>query len=115
MKNIDYGIIGQRIRDIRISKEWTQAHLAEISGIEPSNISHIERAATKLSLPTLISIANALGVTTDELIYGNLLKSSHVSVKMIDELLSDCSAEEIKSIALMIKTTKTILRNKKHT
>ena len=31
MKNIDYGIIGQRIRDIRISKKWTQAHLAEIS------------------------------------------------------------------------------------
>lgn len=47
---IDYSEIGNRIRSKRKQAGMTQAALAEASGIEPSNISHIERAATKLSL-----------------------------------------------------------------
>ena len=109
---IDYIIIGKRIKEIRKSKGLTQAQLAEMSGVEPSNISHIERAATKLSLPTLINIANALDSSLDELVYGNLTKSSHVSVALIDNLLLDCDASELRSIAEVIKTTKTVLRNK---
>ncbi len=110
---IDYKLIGNRIREMRTKKNWTQAMLAEMSGVEPSNVSHIERASTKLSLPTLISIANALDVSLDELVYGNLVKSSHVSVKLIDELLSDCSADELKAMAEIINTTKNILRTRK--
>lgn len=109
---IDYISIGNRIKELRITKEWTQAKLAEESGVEPSNISHIERAATKLSLPTLVNIANALDVTLDELAYGSLIKSNHVSVKMIDDILSDCSPEELKSLTEVLKTTKNVLRNK---
>ena len=110
---IDYVVIGNRIREIRTSKRLTQATLAEMSGVEPSNISHIERAATKLSLPTIIRIANALGVTIDELVYDNLIKSSHVSVKLIDDLLADCTPDELKALAEVIKTTKNVLRSKK--
>ena len=109
---IDYISIGSRIKEIRTAKGWTQAKLAEKSGVEPSNISHIERAATKLSLPTLVNIANALGATLDEITYGSLVKSNHVSVKMIDDILADCSPEEIKSLAEIIRTTKAVLRNK---
>ncbi|MBP3686435.1 MAG: helix-turn-helix transcriptional regulator [Clostridia bacterium] len=109
---IDYISIGSRIKEIRTAKGWTQAKLAEKSGVEPSNISHIERAATKLSLPTLVNIANALGATLDEIAYGSLVKSNHVSVKMIDDILADCSPEEIKSLAEIIRTTKAVLRNK---
>lgn len=109
---VDYTSIGNRIKDIRIAKGWTQAKLAEKSGVEPSNISHIERAATKLSLPTMINIANALNVSLDEIAYGSLVKNIHISTKMINEILSDCTAEELKSITEVIKTTKNILRNK---
>ncbi|MBQ8001779.1 MAG: helix-turn-helix transcriptional regulator [Ruminococcus sp.] len=108
---LDYVKIGQRIRKLRKEKGWTQARLAEKSGVEPSHISHIERAATKLSLPTLISLANTLDATLDELVYGSLIKSSHISCGIIDELLSDCTADELKSIAEVIRTTKNILRN----
>ena len=59
----------------------TQEKLAEISGQEPSNISPIERGATKLSLPTIVSIANALGVTVDDLLCDSLFESGHVFEK----------------------------------
>ena len=98
--------------ELRKAKGWSQARLAEESEIEPSNISHIERAATKLSLPTLVSIANALNVSLDEVVYGSLIKSAHISSKIIDDMLSDCTPDELKSVAEIIKATKHILRNK---
>ncbi len=87
--------------------------MAEFSGVEPSNISHIERAATKVSLPTLIKIANALDVSLDELVYQNLKKCEHVSNAQIDTLLSDCTAEELSAIREVITTTKAVLRSKR--
>lgn len=110
---VNYKIIGTRIKELRKAKGWTQATLAEISGIEPSNISHIERAATKVSLPTLLSIANALNTTLDELVYTNLKESKHISSKIIEELLKDCTPQELSAIAEVIKTTKTVLRTEK--
>ena len=107
---IDYTVIGKRIRELRKQKNWTQSTLAELSEVEPSNISHIERAATKLSLPTLIKIANALEVTLDELVYSNLKKSDHVSIACINELISDCTPMELNAICEVIKTTKSVLR-----
>lgn len=108
--DLDYKSIGKRIRELRTARKWTQETLAEISSVEPSNISHIERGATKVSLPTLIRIANALEATLDELVYGSLVKSGHVSVKAIDELLSDCSPAELAAIAETVRHTKEILR-----
>lgn len=110
---IDYVVIGKRIRELRKQRKWTQALLAEYSEVEPSNISHIERAATKLSLPTLIKIANALEVSLDELVYDNLKKSKHISVACIDELLADCTPSELKAICEVVATTKNVLRTKK--
>lgn len=107
---INYSSIGNRIKETRVKQHLTQARLAELSGVEPSNISHIERAATKVSLPTLISIANALGTSLDELVSGSLIKNEHISIKNIDELLSDCSAKELEAIEKTIKNIKTVLR-----
>lgn len=111
---LDYAAIGQRIRLFRIKRGWKQSDLAEKSGVEPSNISHIESAATKLSLPTLVSIANALEVSLDEIVYNSLIKNKHIYVKEIDELVGDCDPKELSSIIQMIKTTKGIIRNYKN-
>ncbi len=109
---LDYKIIGKRIKEYRKKNKMTQAELAEKVELEPSTISHIERATTKLSLPTLICIANVLGTSLDELVYTNLAKSSHVSVEIIENLLADCTPDEISTIAEVIKTTKSVLRKK---
>lgn len=110
--DLDYKIIGRRIKEYRKINKMTQAELAEKVEVEPTTISHIERATTKLSLPTLICIANALGASLDELVYTNLAKSSHVSVEIIENLLADCTPDEISKIAEVIKTTKSVMRKK---
>ena len=58
---LDYVALGERIRQRRQEKGLTQGYVAEQAGIESSNISHIERAASKVGLGTLVKIANILG------------------------------------------------------
>ncbi len=108
--DINYKAIGERIRELRNQRGWSQAILAEKSGVEPSNISHIERAATKLSLPTLINISNALEVTLDEIVYESLIKNEHITSAIINDLLADCTPKEVSAIIEIIKTTKSIMR-----
>ena len=107
---LDYQAIGIRIRRMRKARGMTQQVLAEISDQEPSNISHIERGATKLSLPTLVSIANALEVTVDELLCDSVPASRSVFQSEVDRILSDCTHAELKVITETIRTLKENLR-----
>ena len=112
---LDYKDIGLRIRQRRKSMRYTQQQLAELSDQEPSNISHIERGATKLSLPTLVSIANALGVSADELLCGSIQASKSAFDKEVSQLLEDCTHAERKVIIGTMRSLKEQLRNMQRT
>lgn len=107
---LDYQAIGVRIRRFRKDKGLTQQTLAERSDQEPSNISHIERGATKLSLPTLVSIANALEVTVDELLCDSLPASRAVFDREVEHILADCTHTEMKIITETMRALKDSLR-----
>ena len=107
---IDYELIGKRIREERISQNLSQQTLAEISNISPTNISHIERGATKLSLPTLVSIANALAVSADFLLCDSLVEADKIYIDEINALLLDCNPNELKIIIDIMKSVKITLR-----
>ncbi len=107
---LDYGAIGVRVRRYRKERGLTQQTLAELSDQEPSNISHIERGATKLSLPTLVSIANALGVTANDLLCDSLPQARDPFEREAAALLDDCSHRELKIITATMRTLKDSLR-----
>lgn len=107
---LDYQAIGIRIRRFRNAKGLTQQTLAELSHQEPSNISHIERGATKLGLPTIVNIANALGVTVDDLLCDSLMSSRATYEREIADILSDCTHPELKIITGTIRSLKDNLR-----
>lgn len=108
---LDYHAIGIRIRRFRKEQGLTQQVLAELSDQEPSNISHIERGATKLSLPTIVNIANALGVTVDTLLCDSLIESKAVFEREATDILSDCTHRELKIITGTMRSLKENLRN----
>lgn len=110
---LDYRAIGVRVRRLRKERGLTQQTLAEMSGQEPSNISHIERGATKLSPPTLVAIANALEVTVDQLLCDSLPASRSVFETEAAHILSDCSHLELQVITETIRTLKENLRRLK--
>lgn len=68
---INYKDIGVRVKQERINKNITQEKLAELSGVSVTHMSNIENANTKLSLPVLINIANALDCDSSILLFEN--------------------------------------------
>lgn len=111
--NLDYAVIGKRLKELRIEKKLTQTQLAEKADVEPAYISHIERNEAMVSLPTLVKLVNALDTTLDYVVYTNLRNSTHISVGMINELLADCTPEEISILTEVLKNTKNAIRSKK--
>ena len=113
MTELNYKELGQRIKKYRIAAHLTQQSLAERIECNTSNISHIERGMTKVSLPTLIKIANALNVSMDELISNSLIATEGVMLdKDIQEILKDCNSTEKRIIKQIMQATKLAIRNK---
>lgn len=87
MSELDYTKIGEHIRLIRNKQNLSQEDLAEICDISPSYMGHIERGTRKMSLETFVTIANALHVSCDYLLYNqadvddNVIKTIIESVK----------------------------------
>ncbi len=88
---IDYQAIGIRIRRKRKELGLTQQKLAELADLEPSNVSHIERGATKLGLPTIVSISNVLGCSVDDLLCESLESPRLAYEKEASEILAGCT------------------------
>ena len=100
---INYQAIGQRIQAERIKRHLTQEALSNITDLSASHVCHIENGKTKVSLPALIDIANALGVTVDSLLYDNLPLLQDSYDKDFKDLIADCSSKE-RRIILEIAT-----------
>lgn len=107
---IDYIAIGKRIRKFRETAGTTQEHLSELSELTPAHFSHIETGNTKASLPSLLRIANALGVTLDDLVCDNLPRTKHVSLKEMDALLGDCTDKETRALVSIVSAAKAAIR-----
>ena len=60
---IDYLAIGKIIRTARLSKKMTQETLSNMIDVAPTYVSSIENGHTKLSLATLLGIAQSLDTT----------------------------------------------------
>ena len=105
---MDYYKIGQKIRKYRKAKCISQEQLAEKVDISVTHLSHIETGNTKLSLPVLVDIANALGVHTDDLLVDGVTGRS-IAISEISDILDSCTDQEIRIITDIIRSTKSAL------
>ena len=106
--DLDYKAIGKRIKIARIKVDLTQEKLAEKAELSPSHMSNIETGTTRVSLTTLVSIANILGVTVDDLLCDSILRATPQIRQDIADIISDCDEYEIriiKDIACELKQT----------
>ena len=51
---------GERIRQLRLAKDWSQEELAVRSGLHPTYIGGIERGERNLGLDNILKLARAL-------------------------------------------------------
>ena len=107
---LDYKAIGMRVKIARIRKGMTQDEVAEKAEISNSHISNVETGNTKVSLPTLVLIANAIGVSVDELLCDSVEKSKHVFDDALSRIAKDCDDWETRIIADVAAALKESLR-----
>lgn len=103
---MNYYAIGQRIRKHRKAQGLTQEKLAEIVEVSPTHISHIETGVTKLSLPALVRIADALDVRVDALLYDEPRGGASIAVDEIAAVLAKCDSAQRQIIADVVRATK---------
>lgn len=108
--DIDYRAIGKRVKSARINAHLTQEELSEKINMSLSHISNIETGNTKLSLPAILEIANALSVSVDELLCDNNTQTVTVYQNELQKIVSDCSYNEMQIITDVVKTLVETLR-----
>ena len=89
-------LVGQRIREIRESKNIKQNKLAEMINIEPTNLSKIENGAHFPKDETLQKIANALECEKSELFNFRHIQTREDLISCLNEMISKATTEEIQ-------------------
>ncbi len=85
MENNTLLAIGTRIAEVRRSHKVTQEALADMLGVSPKHISHVENATSSLSLKNLIQFCAIFGCSFDYIIFGK--HNNETLSKLPDEIV----------------------------
>lgn len=107
--DIELQKIGLRIQDARLRKKMTQEELAEACSRSAIYISFIERGTKVPSLQTIISIANALETTCDNLLMDFIVDPDSKKNDEVISLLHGCSNEKKIILIRTLESLKSIL------
>lgn len=102
--NLDYKMIGQRIKNSRKEKKMTQNRLSELLDVSNVYVSRIERGASKVNLEMLYKISIILDTPIENFITGIDQHSKYYLDIEISKLLEQCSPNEKNLIYELIKT-----------
>lgn len=101
MSKLDYKVLGEQIRYVRNLQHMSQEALAELCDISPSFMGHIERGTRKMSMETFVSIANALHVSTDYLLYSQSPNTDATITSIIETVRQNNEAQYDKYITII--------------
>lgn len=110
---MDYALLGLRIRAARLSAGLSQEQLAEMVGLTSQHISHVEVASTKISLPALVKVANALHTSVDRLLFDSVQDSVPHLTADVEDVFSDCDPDEMYVMIEAAKSVKKSIRIRK--
>ena len=101
---LDYNIIGSRIKQARLAKNYTQEDLAEKIDISVAFLSRVERGSSRINLKRLNQICGLLDVSEAYILNGASSNSTNYLDKEFAELLKKCSPEKQRMIYNIAKT-----------
>lgn len=62
--------VGERIREERLERSWSQEYLAGRAGVHPTEISRLERDIRQPRLNTVLLVARGFGMSAGKLLDG---------------------------------------------
>ena len=85
--------VGERIKQVRESKGWTQDRLADEAKISRGFLSEVEKHGKNISLDLLLRVANALGASVAYLATGEGSQPGEKKPVMIPRALSEAAEQ----------------------
>ena len=82
-------LLGKRLKELRNSRKWTLAQLAEKIGIEPSSLGNIENGYNYPKMATLIELASALNCRVADFFIYEHFNSTQSLIDDINKKLSE--------------------------
>ena len=107
---LNYKSLGKRIKIARIKADMTQDRLSTMLDMSPSHMSNIETGSTRISLTALVNIANALGVTVDDLIYDSVVHARPQLERDIQQIVDSCDDYELRVVKEVAQSVVDALR-----
>lgn len=97
---INFKLIGQRVKNARREKGFTQESFSELLGISTEHLSRIETGAYRPSLQLIEKICCVLEITEEELMFGN--KSDTKATTELTNKIACLSPQKQQAIELII-------------
>jgi XRE family transcriptional regulator, regulator of sulfur utilization len=101
-------IIGERIRNYRTEKGFTQEKLAEEAKLHFTYIGQLERGEKQASIASAEKIADALGITIEELFSFISKGSNKEGYNTITQIVNRLQSRNIKDQKMVLKLLDTI-------
>ena len=92
-----------RLRDVRIMRQFTQAELAKRTEMPITSISHFEIGTRKPNMNSLIRLADALEVSTDYMLGRTDYFSSHKPNGLLSNEIDKLNGEDLELLKNFIK------------
>lgn len=108
---LDYYKVGERIKTARRKKGYTQSDLARITGLSQPHIGHIESGKTKVGLPTILKIANALDTTIDAFVYDSIPAAVDTYDRDFKNELDECTPKQKEDLLEVVRLIKSLYIN----
>lgn len=101
--SVDYKDLGNRIKRKREDLRLSQAELAAMADLSTQHISNVENARSKIGLDKLVTIANVLNCSIDELLCGSIRVSRAIYNEEIAALIETFSDAEVRALPEALK------------
>ena len=95
---IDYSLIGDRIRQARKEKGWSQEKLSEEIDVATAFLSRVERGKAKVNLNRLNQLCDLLDISEGDVLTGVGSNSNNYLNKDLSNLLEGCPPDKLKLI-----------------
>ena len=109
---LNYKLVGMRIRENRLRLGYTQEYVSEHADISPQHCSSIETGSTKLSLSCMVRVCNVLDITPNTLLMDSVDHATPHLMANVAAVFEDCTNDEIYLMLSIADNLKKSLRLK---
>ena len=100
---MDYNALGARIKNKRLEQKLTQEQLAEKVELSAVYIGQIERGERKMTIETLVKLANSLNSSIEELLKDSTSSNINARLNELVNIAKELDTSDIDKVIDVIK------------